>query len=374
MSRISWTNNDAVFSPSFGNRPKELIGRGQILADVLDGLRSFPGSKGRATLLLGQRGYGKTVLLLELAELARKEGYVVASPTITSAGMLERIVEKIQQEGESLVPESMRKLSGGSVGFLGFSVGLQFTESDQRTKTFPFKLAKLTTALNEKGRGVLILVDEVQGNNEALKELIIAYQELVGEGRDIAVVFAGLPGAISSILNDRVLTFLNRANKITLDPLSYLDIDAYYLKAFQETGVQLSNEMRKKAVQCTDGSPYMMQLIGHSILAYARENGELDELLLENAVSAAREEFMNDICKTQIDSLTGKDLAFLKAMAQDQEKSKIGDVVKRMGVTPDYAQTYKRRLIDAGIIKQERRGEVQFAVPYLRDYLIQGNE
>lgn len=38
--------------------------------------------------------------------------------------------------------------------------------------------------------------------------------------------------------------------------------------------------------------------------------------------------------------------------------------------TSSYAQTYKRRLIHAGGIEQKRRGEVSFAVRYLRDYLI----
>ena len=40
-----------------------------------------------------------------------------------------------------------------------------------------------------------------------------------------------------------------------------------------------------------------------------------------------------------------------------------------MSVTPDYAQKYRRRLIDAGVIEQARRGYVRFAVPYMADYL-----
>ena len=35
----------------------------------------------------------------------------------------------------------------------------------------------------------------------------------------------------------------------------------------------------------------------------------------------------------------------------------------------DYAQRPRRRLIDAGVIEEPRRGEVAFAVPYLAEYL-----
>ena len=40
-----------------------------------------------------------------------------------------------------------------------------------------------------------------------IRRLVIAYQELVGEGLDVALVMAGLPGAVSATLNDHVLTF-----------------------------------------------------------------------------------------------------------------------------------------------------------------------
>ena len=61
---------NSYFVPSFGNKPKELVGRDTEIRQFIDGLLSPAGSRERATLILGQRGYGKTVLLLELAEQA----------------------------------------------------------------------------------------------------------------------------------------------------------------------------------------------------------------------------------------------------------------------------------------------------------------
>jgi hypothetical protein len=40
-----------------------------------------------------------------------------------------------------------------------------------------------------------------------------------------------------------------------------------------------------------------------------------------------------------------------------------------MNVDNSYFQNYRRRLLDAGVIEAPRRGELEFAVPYLADYL-----
>lgn len=358
---------NSYFVPSFGNKPKEMVGRDAEINRFIEGLHSPAGSRERAILVLGQRGYGKTVLLLELAEQAKKNGFVVASPTITSKGMLERIVEKIQEEGEEYLKKDS-KLSGGNVGFLGFEIGLQFDREEQASKSFIYKLSKLSKALEQKGKGVLILVDEVQASSADLKELIIAYQELVGQGRNLAIVMAGLPGAVSSVLNDHVLTFLNRAVKIELGPLKSGDIEAYYTAAFRKIGIQISNECITAAVNAVEGSPYMMQLLGYYIIKFTDDDGIADKECVEQAVQTAKTVFITDICKTTLAALSATDLKFLKAMAKDDGSSKMADIANRMQVKPDYAQRYKTRLREAGIIVQERRGEVKYAVPYLKDY------
>ena len=105
---------ETIFSPSFGNRPSYLVGRGNVISTFISGLEQEPGNRDRAMLMLGQRGSGKTVLLWELADRARKLGFVVATPTVASEDMLERIVEKIQEAGEPYVSKRhLPKLSGG---------------------------------------------------------------------------------------------------------------------------------------------------------------------------------------------------------------------------------------------------------------------
>ena len=360
---------DTIFSPSFGNKPNTLIGRSQIMKELMDGLNSIKGSKERAMLITGNRGVGKTVLLLELNDMAKKNNYIVASPTIVSRGMLERIVEKIQDEGEEYLETNNKKLTGGSVGFLGFSAGLQFSKEEKESKSFAYKLDKLTKALNDKGLGVLILIDEVQANNEALKELIIAYQEMVGIGRNVSIAMAGLPGAISSTINDHVLTFLNRAKKIKVEPLKDIDIDAYFEKSFSDLGIYINDKQRKELVVKSQGSPYLVQLLGHYVTIYSTDKGIIEDSEYKKAVEYAIKDFEEDICETTLNNISQKDVEFLIAMANKGEIVKIKEILEYMGVKDDYAQLYKRRLIDSGIIEQVKRGEVRIAIPYIKDYL-----
>ena len=209
----------------------------------------------------------------------------------------------------------------------------------------------------------------MQGSSEEIRELIIAYQEMVGAEMDIALMMAGLPGAVAATLNDHVLTFFNRAMKVTLPPLKTNEIELYYTKAFKESGVNIADKQIQTAAEKTEGSPYLMQLIGHYITLVAEPGISVTGEQFEQALRYAEEDFLQDICGTSLRALSEKDIAFLAAMAEDEKDSRLSDIGERLEVSSAYAQTYKRRLLQAGIIEQFRRGSVRFAIPYMKEYL-----
>jgi hypothetical protein len=61
--------------------------------------------------------------------------------------------------------------------------------------------------------------------------------------------------------------------------------------------------------------------------------------------------------------------SFLLAIAQDEGPSPIGDIAKRLNVDSNYAGQYRLRLIALELLSPAGYGRVQFALPYLRDYL-----
>lgn len=75
------------------------------------------------------------------------------------------------------------------------------------------ELGRLLDFPEAHGTGLLITVDEVHSAREDLRDLAATVQHLVHEDRDIALAMAGLPWAVSDMLNDDVLTFLRRATR-----------------------------------------------------------------------------------------------------------------------------------------------------------------
>ena len=152
-------------------------------------------------------------------------------------------------------------------------------------------------------------------------------------GLDVAVAFAGLPSAVSSTLKNKVLTFLNRSMKINLQPLRKSEIFSFYRTAFQENGIQITDELCKEASEATDGSPYMMQLIGHHIIKNITKDDEVTKEIIDTAIALSIEDYYNDICETVLKDLSGRDIEFLLAMSKDDKASKASDMIDRLNMS-----------------------------------------
>jgi len=355
------------FKPTFGNRPPHLVGRETIIAGFDEALKSPVGHPGRSSLLIGQRGFGKTALLLEFADRAEKMGYIPVSVT-ANAQMLNNILQIIQTKGAKFV-SGKGKVTGISAGVIGFSFGLNFTEETEKQFGFRIKLTLLLEKLEKHKKGVLLLIDEIQSSSPDIRELATTYQHLVGENKNIAIAMAGLPSALSAVLNDEILTFLNSAKKINLDAISGAKIKEYYRSVFSDLGKTISEKSLDAATKATKGFPYMLQLIGFNILDLSQGKDLIGDDTVRTAIQASRIEMSENIHKPCLNPLSDKDIDFLKAMLQDRQGSAVSDIQERMKVSQGYVQTYRKRLIDAGIIASARRGKLEIIVPYLRDYL-----
>lgn len=358
-----------LFHPSFGSRPERIVGRDEIIAQFLQGLDREPGHRDRATLILGQRGTGKTALLLQLAEEAKAKGFVAAR-VASGEDMLEEIVESIQLAGSEFVEGKRTKVRGFSAGALGFSFGLTFSEEVRENYGFRTKLSLLCDRLAENDRRVLLLVDEVQPNTDAMRALASTYQHLAGEGKDIAIVMAGLPNAVSRVLNDRVLTFLNRARKCPLEPLLLGDVMAYYADAFAREGRSVTDSQLRHLAEATHGFPYLLQLIGYYLVEFSVADDAVSDSAIESAIVAAREELAADVFSPTLNELSRKDVEVLRAIAQQGDGVvPVSSILRETSLSNSYFQQYRARLIDAGVIASPRDGELIITVPYLPEYL-----
>ena len=357
-----------LFQPTFGNRPEQIVGRDGELSAFTSGLKEPIGARERCTLFLGQMGMGKTALLLEIADRAAAADYIVARVTAYE-GMPSAIIEQIQLNGSRYFKDEKKSLSGVSVGAMGFSFGLTFSEAASRQYGFRAKMSLLCERLEEKKKGVLILIDEVQ-TSTAMREVATAYQELVGDHRNIAIGMAGLPYAVSGVLNDKVLTFLNRACKVKLGSIPIASIRVYFEQAFRTMNINASDTVLDLAAEKTMGLPYFMQLLGYYLTLYAKDTSVIDKQILKKAEAAAIRDLEDNVFKPTLAPLSDNDRAFLLAMAKCKDPASTTELQEKLGPLAASLQPYRKRLLDAGIIEAPRRGELVFAVPYLREYLL----
>ena len=113
----------------------------------------------------------------------------------------------------------------------------------------------------------------------------------------------------------------------------------------------------------------MFQLIGYYILDYAKSSKAISSEIVSMAITASKRDIVDSIFIAALKPLSKGDLNFLRAMAVDRGDSMIKDITERMNISAAYAQNYRGRLIEAGIIAPVRRGELTFLLPFLGEYL-----
>ena len=215
---------DNPFSISFGRTNGEIIQRDNEIQSIFD---DFDLSSPRNTIyvLTGPRGSGKTVTLSHILDIYRqRENWVVARLT-QSDNMLEQMASLLYENGLS-------KLKKLKVEFSFSFHGLSFNvKGENPVSSIHVYIEKLLSYFKEKGIRVLLAVDDV-AKSDGMIEFVHAYQGFLIDHFDVCLLMTGLSKNISKLENDRSLTFLFRAPKLQLGPLSLMAIAASYRKTF----------------------------------------------------------------------------------------------------------------------------------------------
>lgn len=329
------------FKPSAGAEPPVLVGRDEVLRDFEEGLLSGVGAPGRLMRITGPRGSGKTVLLTELGDIARKHGWDVVDETARTG----------------LAEEIRRRLAGGMDASISVEVNLAVvkagTEGSVQVPPADLReaLDRKVAGLTKRGRGLLITIDEVQNADlEDINKIAIAVQHLVREKKNIAFVFAGITSGVLSLLGEDGPTFLRRAYPEELDAIPSDDISLALRSTIEQSGLEIGDESLRKATEATAGYAYLIQLVGFHIWRAARAHADASRMItdddVESGIKAAKNGFNRAVLETALAGLTKSALDFLLAMTEDPLASSTGEIARRMGVSGNAATTPRRQLIE----------------------------
>ncbi|MDR1292905.1 MAG: ATP-binding protein [Clostridiales Family XIII bacterium] len=356
------------FKPIFGKTPPILIGREPMIDEYISSLDSYLYDDRITTLFVGQRGMGKTVVLNEVSKRAVAKGWVSVDVSM-SENLLANAYDRLRIEAGVHLSAQKSKLTGVTLNIMGFGAGVS-TDTHQEDFSTMTKIGLIVEELSKKGVGVLFTIDEARSKSEALREFASNYQLLLRKDLKVGCAIAGLPFEISGLINDEVLTFLRRANRVVLSQVDIDDVAIAYIKVFNENGESLPFDVARVAAEKTQGYPYLIQLLG-SVLWDTSGNGRITEQEVVFAAEAARRKMYQNVVEPMAADLTRKETEFVTAMAELDQPSAVSDIADAMGLKQTDVAQYRKQLIDKYFVYSPARGRLDFVLPYSKEYLLE---
>ena len=352
------------FRPSAGSDPPLLVGRSGLVEEFAESIEDGPGAPGRASIFTGPRGIGKTVMLNAVSERVQAAYQWRVIDETATTGVLRRLTARCLQWAP---PERTgQHVTGVTMGPIGINLSDPATPPELGLRD---ALGLVLDDLEAHGTGLLITIDEIHAAmREELGQFAAVMQHLVREKREIAVAMAGIPSGVEELLNDRVVTFLRRADRHVLGDVDLEDVSLALDETFRENGRTMSPAGLAAATAATGGYPFMIQLVGYHIWRLATD-GTIADAIVGAGIAAARLRLGSLVHATSMQDLSAVDRTFLVVMASDDGPSSVEAIGQRMGKAPNYISMYRSRLIAAGLIRPAGWGKVDYALPFLREYL-----
>ena len=331
------------FTISFGRQPAQFISRPVETNEIIENFEQEPPSS-QVYMLTGVRGSGKTVLMTDIAkELSKRENWLVVELS-TERDMLTSLAAKLCSRPELFALFVEAKLNFSLLG-IGIEVKNAAPISDIETA-----LARMLGVIRAAGKKLLVTVDEAV-NNPNVRAFASTFQIFMRQEYPVFLLMTGIYDNIHNLQNEKTLTFLYRAPKITLGALNLTSIRLQYAKIF---GISMKEAGRM--ADLTMGYPFAFQVLGY-LYWNSRDAKTLDEVLPEY------DRYLEEYVYSKIWSeLSETDKQIVAVMAATG-KTKVGEIREEVEMKPEKFSVYRERLKRKGVIDTSRYGAVTFALP-----------
>ena len=338
------------FTLSFGRKPSEYIARTTEEESIYETFTEEPVTD-QIHVLMGVRGSGKTVAMTSLCErIDALPNWIVIkiSPIDDILDALLKILIHNPTIHKLCIQAKL------NVSIPGFSLSIGSTKPEQNTVD---AIDKILKEAGERNLKILIAIDEVT-DTQQMRAFISAFQLFITNNRPIFFLATALFDEIDRLQNVHNLTFLYRAPKSVLTPLSIREIASTYQNIFEST-----KEESLEMATLTMGYPLAFQILGYVVWANGKQP-QLSERILE--------EFDARIAESAYDKLwaelSDNDKRVMMAIAES-ESGEVKNIREKTGMDSNYFNQYRRRLRNRGLISVQQYGKIDFALPRFREFL-----
>lgn len=365
---------DNPFRPTFGASPLKWAGRSAVLNDFRVGLDGGVGNPNRAMLISGHRGMGKTVLLTELEDIAAEQGWAVIRVSGRSKSVTQLVDSIIPDKINQLSSPPTRRIKEIRIAGVG-GIGTEETGTPP-VPTLESRLRELFAHLRESG--ILLTIDEIQdADPDDLESIAVAFQHLVRDEVDVAIVMAGLTAGVDKLLHLPATTFLRRARRFHLGPVNPQATTSAFKDTAALTSIVFDDDAAEHATEISHGYPYLIQLIGYLAWNTASEASEatISSTTIDAVLDEAITTMGTQVHDPAVRALSQRQLEYLYALAEiadEAGEAASGAIAHELATTTTSLSEVRARLLEQGLIDAPRHGTVALALPYLRNYLRTG--
>ncbi|WP_298227807.1 ATP-binding protein [Gryllotalpicola sp.] len=380
------------YTPNAGAEPQAIVGRDDQLAsfDLLLA-RIERGRTEQSMIITGLRGVGKTVLLGQFRTKALAKDWVVVELEVSKNddnNFRRDIGSKLRTALFELSPKAkwtdrfkhaagvLRSFNvsvdpGGTwTAGLGVEAAAGFADHSDLAMDLTDVLIAIGEAAQERARGVVLLLDEVQFLSKAQLEAVIqALHKMVQRKLPVTMVGAGLP-QIAELAGD-AKSYAERLFKFpAIGNLSPTDARAALSTPALEEGVEFMPDAIKMAIDVTEGYPYFLQELGYAVWTVAANSPIRAEDIAE-AIPGYESKLDESFFRVRLDRATELQRAYLRAMAAlGSAPQKASDVADVMGRTSQNLGPTRAELINMGLLYTPEHGYAAFTVPQFDKFVL----
>ncbi len=339
---------------------------------------------------IGLRGVGKTVLLNRFHLMAQEQELAVALIEAPETGEFKQLLAArlraiLLELDRGSVSSKVKRALGTLKSFTytlpdGSTISLDVdaiagsADSGLLAEDVTALLVAVGEAAQDRGRGLLLAIDEVQYlSSDELGALIGAIHRTVQLGLPVILVGAGLPQLPGLAGNaksyaERLFDFPAVGSLGEADARAVLEVPA------KDQGIDFRPDALDALLDFTHGYPYFLQEWGYHVWNAAPQSPiTLEDVTL--AASDVKQQLDGNFLRVRMDRVTPAEKEYLVAMADlGAGPHRSGDIAAKLGVKVESVAPRRSGLIKKGMLYSPAHGDTAFTVPMFDDFLRRSRE
>lgn len=324
---------DNPFTLTFGKEPLSIINRDYEINEVYESFIS-PNPDSHTFLITGVRGSGKTVFMTSIANTLKKDRNWIICDLSSDFDLIKSLTANLNSIKEVL------------------KVSISSFENQMKSNDVAVYLDKILSELTKKGKRVLVTIDEVVSNKN-VREFVSLFQIFLRKEYNIFLLMTGLYENINCLQDEKTLTFLYRAPRIAMGPISEIEIANNYEKL-----LSVDKLTSKEMAKLTKG--YAYQTLGFLCFKYKKSYKDILDKFDQHLWEYVYEKLWA--------KLSAIDRKIVNVIANDINK--VEKIRVELGMNSNTFTVYRKRLIKKGIIYCPQYGYLEFILPRFKEFVL----